>query len=100
MIRSDLGRALLALAAAVDALAQAVCKIPTQTAAVDAELARLAKEATARANEAAALARGEAPPGKRGDYKQAMGAVVPATDEPPEATIRRMRDDGEGSDGP
>ena len=41
-----------------------------------------------------------APPGKRGDYKQAMGAVVPATDEPPEATIRRMRDDGEGSDGP
>ena len=38
--------------------------------------------------------------GVRKRANEAMGAVVPATDEPPEATIRRMRDDGEGSDGP
>ena len=100
MIRSDLTAALPPRAAGVLALALGVTTTPPPRGGVDAELARLAKEATARANEAAALARGEAPPGKRGDYKQAMGAVVPATDEPPEATIRRMRDDGEGSDGP
>ena len=92
MIRSDLTAALLALAAGLDALAQGLATIPTQTAAVDAELARLAKEATERANEAAALARGSIAGTPAAELANGDDE---GTDEPPEATIRRMRD-GEG----
>ena len=92
MIRSDLTAALLALAAGIDSLAQAVSQIPTQTAALDAEVTRLAKEATEHANEAAALARGSVAGTPAAELANGDDE---GTDEPPEATIRRMRD-GEG----